>query len=575
MASVKFDIYQEYDEKRARGTSGLRLPSPRLTVSAQYLVEFALVLVAYFLGGKVGLAIPFTSGNVSPVWPPAGIALVAMLVVGYRIWPAVAIGAFLVNFFTPIGPEAALGIAVGNTVGPLTGAWLLRRIPGFQPSLTRLRDVLGLIVFGALGATAISATLGSIVLSLTPVNPWSTFGRAWLIWWLGDAMGVLIVAPLVLTFAGLMSIRGPRQLLNLAALLLGAVISCLLIFDTRLGFHAGEDLFAFGVFPFLIWGAIRFGPCGAAAVTFLISAVALMETVYGLGPFAKGGPLQNATLLQSFLAVISVSGMTLAAVICERAQLIREGAERQRVEAERLTAAEMEIARQVQNKLLPQKTPALTTLDYAGICIQARAVGGDYYDFLELGSNRLAFVVADVAGKGISAALLMANLQAVLRGQSAFLAQDLPRSLRFVNRMFYESTALNHYATLFLGIYDDVTRRLYYANCGHHPALLLRGETIEHLAATVTVLGLFEEWECVIAETTLAPGDILALYTDGVVEATNVSQTQFGEAGLVRTLRENRDLNAPALLEAVVATVQQYTAGEQCDDLTLLVACVR
>jgi hypothetical protein len=109
--------------------------------TAHYLLELVLVLVACFLGGKVGLAIPFTSGNVSPVWPPAGIAMAAMLVVGYRIWPAVAIAAFLVNFFTPIPHVAALGIAVGNTVGPLAGIWLLHRIPRFHPSLTRLRDV--------------------------------------------------------------------------------------------------------------------------------------------------------------------------------------------------------------------------------------------------------------------------------------------------------------------------------------------------------------------------------------------------------------------------------------------------
>jgi serine phosphatase RsbU (regulator of sigma subunit)/integral membrane sensor domain MASE1 len=548
--------------------------------TAQYLVELVLVLVAYFLGGTVGLAIPFTTGNVSPVWPPSGIALAAMLMAGYRIWPAVTIGAFLVNFFTPIPPLAALGIAVGNTLGPLAGAWLLRRLPSFHPlrpirSLTRLKDVLGLIFFAALGATAISATLGCIVLSLTPVNPWSSFGKAWLIWYLGDAMGVLIVTPLLLTFTQLMSIREPRQILNLAAVLLGTVISCLLIFDRRLGFHTGEDLFAFGVFPFVIWGAIRFEAAGAAAVTFVISAVVVLETAYGFGPFAKSGSLQNATLLQSFLGVISISGMTLASVNSERLQMIREQATRERVEAKRLAAREMEIARQVQIKLLPQRTPALTTLDYAATSVPARAVGGDYYDFLDLGLSRVAFVLADVSGKGISAALLMANLQANLRSQSAILVQDLPGSLRFVNRMFYESTEPTKYATLFLGIYYDATRRLCYVNCGHNPPLLLRGETIERLTTNVTVLGLFEEWECAVAETTLAPGDILVLYTDGVVEATNANQEEFGEAGLVQILRENRHLDAPSLLETVVATVQQFTAGEQSDDLTLLVARVR
>ena len=565
-------IYKRSEERQHNNAPSKRSIPSHQTVF--YLAQLVLVVVAYFVVGMVGLAIPFTSGNVSPVWPASGIALAAMLMLGYRIWPAIAIGAFLVNFLTPIPVVAALGIAVGNTVGPLAGAWLLRRFTGFHPSLTHPRDVFGLIVVAALGATAISATLGCLTLSLTPVNPWSSFGIAWLMWYLGDAMGVLIVTPLLLTFAGLISIREPRQILNLAALLLGTVITCLLIFDTRLGFQTEEDLFAFAVFPFVIWGAIRFEAAGAAAVSFLISVVVVWETAYGFGPFAKSDPLQNAALLQCFLAVISISGMTLAAVNGERVHVIREQAARERLEAERLAALEMEIARQVQSKLLPQRTPALITLDYAAICVQARAVGGDYYDYLDLGLKRVALVVADISGKGISAALLMANLQAGLRSQSAILVQDLPQSLRFVNRLFYECTEPGIYATLFLGIYDDETRRLFYVNCGHNPALLLRGEVTERLVANVTVLGLFEEWECMVGETTLAPGDILALYTDGVVEARNANQKEFGEDGLVQTLSENRHLDAPSLVETVVATVQQFTAGEQSDDLTLLVARV-
>jgi len=259
-----------------------------------------------------------------------------------------------------------------------------------------------------------------------------------------------------------------------------------------------------------------------------------------------------------------------AGVALENIRLAEKMAER--MEAERRAAREMEIARQVQSKLLPQKLPALDTLDYAGTCIQARAVGGDYYDFLDLGRGRVGFVLADIAGKGMSAALLMANLQAHLRSQAAVLVQDLAGSLRSVNRMFYESTEPSNYATLFLGIYEDATRRLYYANCGHNPPLLLRRESVERLAATVTVLGLFEEWECAVAEAQLVPGDILAIYTDGIVEAMNAGQQEFGEARLARTLQENRHLDAPGLLQAVLAAVQEFAAGEQSDDLTLLVA---
>jgi PAS domain S-box-containing protein len=285
-------------------------------------LDFVYVLAACVLAGKMGLAIPFTSGNVSPLWPPAGVALAATLLFGYRIWPAVALGAFIVNFFTAVPHLAALGIALGNTVGPICGAWLLRRLPGFQPSLTRLRDVLGLVILGAFCGTAVSATIGTTVLYLAGVNAWSGSASAWRVWWLGDAMGVLIITPLVVTFTSLRSIEGRRRL-ELALLLFGAVASALLMLDPRLGL-LGAEVFAFGVFPFVLWGAIQFDAVGAAIVTFLISAIAEWGTAHGAGPFIRGNPLQNATLLQSFLAVTAISGMVLAAVIAERAQLVRE-----------------------------------------------------------------------------------------------------------------------------------------------------------------------------------------------------------------------------------------------------------
>ena len=285
-------------------------------------LDFIYVLAACILAGKAGLVIPFTSGNVSPFWPAAGVALAATLLFGYRIWPAIALGAFIVNFFTAVPPIAAPGLALGNTVGPLCGAWLLRRLQGFQPSLTRLRDVLGLSILGAFCGTAVSATVGASVLFLSGVNAWSSFASTWRIWWLGDAMGVLIITPLVVTFKQLKSIPG-RRLFEFALLLVGAVGSAVLMLDRRLG-SLGAEGFAFGVFPFVLWAAIQFDAAGAALVTFLISTIAQWGTANGAGPFIRGNPLQSATLLQSFLGVTALSGMILAAVIAERAQLIRE-----------------------------------------------------------------------------------------------------------------------------------------------------------------------------------------------------------------------------------------------------------
>jgi sigma-B regulation protein RsbU (phosphoserine phosphatase) len=244
----------------------------------------------------------------------------------------------------------------------------------------------------------------------------------------------------------------------------------------------------------------------------------------------------------------------------------------ERLEVERRARQEMDIARQVQSKLLPQKAPLLRTIEYAGACIQARAVGGDYYDFLDLGEGRVGFVLADVAGKGISAALLMANLQAHLRSQSAIVNHDFAETLERVNRMFFESTESNNYATLFIGVYEDETRRLRYVNCGHNPPLILHGEEVQRLYATATVLGLFDDWQCEVTETSLRPNDILAICTDGVFEAADPKGNEFGEDGLLSALRGGQERSANELLESVVETVKRFAPGEPADDLTLLIA---
>jgi serine phosphatase RsbU (regulator of sigma subunit) len=245
----------------------------------------------------------------------------------------------------------------------------------------------------------------------------------------------------------------------------------------------------------------------------------------------------------------------------------------EQLESERRAAQEMEIARQVQARLFPQTQPTLRTLDYAGICLQARPVGGDYYDFLDLGHDRLGLVIGDVAGKGIAAALLMANLQANLRSQCA-IAWDQPlRFLRSANQLFYENTIDSAYATLFFAEYADTARRLRYANCGHVSALLLRSNgTLERLDSTCTVLGLFKEWDCALAECQLFTGDTLALYTDGVTESFSAAGEEFGEERLRETLQSHSDLPAPALLEAIVHAVRSFSPHEQQDDITLIVA---
>ena len=242
-------------------------------------------------------------------------------------------------------------------------------------------------------------------------------------------------------------------------------------------------------------------------------------------------------------------------------------------EAERRAAQELDIAKQVQAKLFPQTQPPIRTLEYAGRCMQARQVGGDYFDFLDLGGGRFGLLVGDIAGKGIAAALLMANLQANLRVQCATAWDQPQRLLQSVNQVFHRNTDESAYATLFFAEYDAEERRLRYVNCGHLPALLLRAEGgLEQLESTATVLGLFDEWDCCIEERRLSPGDMLALYTDGITESFNASGDEFGQERLVQALQRERYRFPEAIISSVVDEVQRFGASEQQDDITLIVA---
>jgi phosphoserine phosphatase RsbU/P len=271
-------------------------------------------------------------------------------------------------------------------------------------------------------------------------------------------------------------------------------------------------------------------------------------------------------------------------------ELTREVEEQRRAHAERLehehrAAEERDVARQVQARLFPQTQPLLNTLEYGGICIQAREVGGDYYDFLDLGQERAGLVIGDVSGKGTAAALLMANLQAHVRNLCAtysnrpyvpFALEQPQRFLLTLNRVFYESTTDNAYATFFFSEYEDKLRRLRYANCGHLPALLLRhNNDLERLDSTCSILGLTKEWSCAVEERSLFPGDILIFYTDGATESFNEAEEEFGEQRIIEALRKHRQPSPQGLLTLLLEDIRQFSHGKQHDDITLIVAKCR
>lgn len=271
--------------------------------------------------------------------------------------------------------------------------------------------------------------------------------------------------------------------------------------------------------------------------------------------------------LRLLTAVASQTGMAL-----ENARLT-ENIRREIAQRERLNR-ELEIAREVQQRLFPQKLPLVTGLDFAGYCRPALGVGGDYYDFIRLDDGCLGLAIGDVSGKGIAAALLMASLQASLRAQTIRPCETLAEMIQNVNRLVYESSAENRYATFFYAQYDPMKRDVRFVNAGHNAPLLYRPseDNFCRLEDGGTVLGLFPQAPYNEGKKELRSGDILVGFTDGVSEAMNSGSLEFGEERLVEAIRKGNARSAADLISSILSEVDAFTKGApQHDDMTLLV----
>jgi signal transduction histidine kinase len=281
---------------------------------AREFFRLALVAVAYWLAARLSLNLALVHGQVTPIWPPTGIALVAMLLIGRRAWPAIAIAAFAVNL--PIGPSplGAAVIALGNTLAPAVSVELLRRA-GFHRALDRLRDAVGLVVIAALAGMTISATVGSSVLLLSGTIPATQFWSTWAVWWAGDAMGVLLVAPFLLSFLGrpFAPALGWRRGLELTGLLAGTALLTYVLFQNRLRLE-------YLVLPVIMATAWRFRLPGAAPAALLASGIAIWSAINGTGPFVDQTLFEKMVTLQVFNVSVALASFLLAAFADTREQ---------------------------------------------------------------------------------------------------------------------------------------------------------------------------------------------------------------------------------------------------------------
>lgn len=312
------------------------------------IVKIVVLAVVYHLAARLSLKMAYVQVNTSPVWPPTGIALAALLVFGIKLWPGVSLGVLLGSLLTGAPLNLALGMALGNTLEALAGAYLLKKYFDFHVEIDRIQDVVGLAVISLL-ATTVSATIGTTTLILTGSAGLDNIGAIWPTWWIGDLLGALVVAPMLLVWASPISFRSTNRVRIEGGMLLALLaLVTWYVFSDRTTPSIYHQALIYLIFPFIIWAALRLGQRGATTAVILVSGIAIWSTVQGAGPFSLQSKNDSLVLLQTFSAVVSLTALILAAATTERRKATEE-------------------LRQRANELATLNESSRTFLDNAGI----------------------------------------------------------------------------------------------------------------------------------------------------------------------------------------------------------------
>ena len=534
-------------------------------VSITRAARLLAIAVVYYVTARVSLRLSLVGESVTPLWPPTGIALVAFLWFGVRIWPAVAVAAFLVNM-PDAGVAAAAGIAAGNTLAPIVSRWLLVTLE-FEEKLDRLRDVMTLILAGALAAMTVSATAGSLSLFASGAIEGGDFGSTWSVWWAGDAMGILAVAPFLLTLRHIRVDGGPpaKRIVE-AVVLFGALAAA------ALSLHQTQQPVWVIVFPLLGWAAWRFKQLGATPAALIVIVVAAWAAANNNGPFGGSGLFERMAVLQTFNAAVAFTSFFFAAVVTERERAVAE--QRRSIEREReiqmeLYEREHKIADTLQRSLLPERLPFIPDVQTAARYIPAAGdvvVGGDWYDIIPMHDGRLAVGIGDVAGHGVRAAAAMGQVRSAFR---AYQLEGLSpsRTLERLNALIRELLP-GAMATLVCARVDPETGTVTLARAGHPPPIMVSGEGAVELleGGLAPPLGVVPAIGGEETDVDLPTGATIYFYTDGLVERRRESLDQ----GLLRLQASLR--GTPADLEQTCDRIVGNLLGNGgvADDAVLL-----
>jgi integral membrane sensor domain MASE1/serine phosphatase RsbU (regulator of sigma subunit) len=519
-----------------------------------YALKLFGVAAVYYGTAKLGLSLTFLNSSISAVWPPTGIALAAIVFWGYRMWPGIALGALLANSWTGIPIYSSFMIAAGNTGEALLGAYLLREVADFRPSLERVRDVIALAVFAGVLSTMVSATIGVSSLLIAGDVSGEGIWTAWRTWWLGDMGGDLLVAPAIMVAITHWPYRrAPGKPLEAALLGLSLAAVSLFVFYDRVPR-------AFLIFPFMIWAALRFWQPGAVAASLVMASFAIPLTANDHGSFSGFDLDQRLQLAQTFIGVASISALVLAAVMTER---------------QRIEDAARYISETLQRGLLPRHLPEIPGIETA---VESRPagegalVGGDFYDWFESGMQSWDIMLGDIGGKGPAAARTTALARYTLRADAVH--EDRPsRILELLNGAIMRQAPGETCTVAYSRIAPqrDGGVRVTLSVAGHPLPLVVRnGGAVEPLGGSGTMLGAVPNPELSDYRATLGPGDAVLLYTDGLTDAYAPDRI-VSQEDLVAALERYAGRGAEGIASGIQEVVLNGGDRGPRDDITVLV----
>lgn len=563
----------------------------------RHFVLLVVVAVAYYVGARLGLTLSLVEENVTPLWPPTGIAVAAFLLGGRSLWPAVAVAAFAVNLPISEGPLAAAVTAAGNTVAPLVATVLLARV-GFHRQLDRREDALAIVFLGALASTLVSATIGAGTLVVSGAVSSDRLATAWLVWWTGDAMGILVIAPFLLClplFLELPSWSPARWAEAVAILLLAGVLAAWA--------SVSELQLLYLVLPVVAWASWRLQLRGAAPAALVVTLVVTRSAAHGEGPFEHESLFEQMFMLQTFNACVALTSFFLAALVTERNRAaaaltaatveledrvqrrtaeLSSANERllQEIESRSLAQEQLsleeararrehQIAETLQRSLLPDRIPHLPAVSLSARYVPATSdmeVGGDWYDVIPLRDGLIGLAIGDVAGHGLHAAAMMGQVRMALR---AYAVQDpAPATVMAGVHRLVASLPEPEMVTLIYLVFDPDTATLRFTNAGHPPPLIIRGAQSRYVEdGLAPPLGVTPEAEFAESTADLGAGATLLLYTDGLIERRHES-IQVGLDRLLQQAAEHDEADVEQLCENLLSIFMD--ADHVADDIALV-----